>query len=176
MKVVIATKNQGKIEGASKALASYFSDFEIVGIPAPSNVGEQPVNEEIYIGAKNRVKNLKEYCKQNGIEAQLYLAVESGVYNSLGKWMVTNVAVIEDDKDFESWGTSPSFPIPDGFIDEIIATDLSQFTNKIFGEDNDRHNHGGAIQLLTKGKISRIDLNEFAFTMALIKFLNKEWN
>ena len=176
MKVVIATKNQGKIEGARKALASYFSDFEIEGIPAPSNVGEQPVNEEIYIGAKNRVQNLKQYCKQNGINAQLYLAVESGVFNSLGKWMVTNVAVIEDDKDFESWGTSPSFPIPDGFIDEIIATDLSQFTGKIFGKDDDRHNHGGAIQLLTKNKISRIDLNEFAFTMALIKYLNKEWN
>ena len=52
MKVLIATKNQGKIEGAKRALQNYFNDIEIQGIPVESNVGEQPVNEEIYIGAK----------------------------------------------------------------------------------------------------------------------------
>ncbi len=176
MKVVIATKNQGKIEGAKRAFSYYFKDVEIEGISAPSDVSDQPVNEEIYRGAKNRVKNLKKYCRENNIEADLFIAVESGVFNSLGKWLVTNVAVIEDNENFESWGTSPSFPIPDNFIDEIIATDLSRFTNKIFGEDDDRHNHGGAIQILTKDKISRIDLNEYAFTMAIIKYINKEWN
>ena len=59
MKVLIATKNQGKIEGAKRALQNYYSDIEIQGIPVDSNVGEQPVDDEIYIGAKNRVKNLK---------------------------------------------------------------------------------------------------------------------
>lgn len=34
MKVLIATKNQGKIEGAKKALEHYFKDVEITGIPA----------------------------------------------------------------------------------------------------------------------------------------------
>ena len=33
MKVLIATKNQGKIEGAKKALEHYFKDVEIKGIP-----------------------------------------------------------------------------------------------------------------------------------------------
>ena len=53
MKVLIATKNQGKIEGAKKALLNYFSEIEIQGIPVKSNVSEQPVNEEIYTGTKN---------------------------------------------------------------------------------------------------------------------------
>ncbi len=52
MKALIATKNQGKIEGAKKALLNYFEHVEIEGIPVPSNVSEQPVNEETYIGAK----------------------------------------------------------------------------------------------------------------------------
>ena len=76
MKVLIGTKNQGKIEGAKRALAKYFENIDITGIPVKSEVGEQPINDEIYNGAKNRVKNLKEYAKENKIEADLYLSIE----------------------------------------------------------------------------------------------------
>lgn len=63
MKVLVATKNQGKIEGAKRALENYFNNIEIIGIPVESDVSEQPVNDEIYNGAKNRVNNLKKYAK-----------------------------------------------------------------------------------------------------------------
>lgn len=111
MKVLIATKNQGKIEGAKRALENYFNNVEIEGIPVNSDVPDQPVNKEIYIGAKNRVKNLKEYAKNNNIAADLFLGIESGINDLLGRWMITNIAVIEDNKGFESYGASPSFPV-----------------------------------------------------------------
>lgn len=172
MKVLVGTKNQGKIEGAKKALEKYFDNIEIIGIPVESDVSEQPVNDEIYTGAKNRVKNLKRYAKENNIEAELYLSIESGINNSLGRWMITNIAIIEDNNEFESYGTSPSFPVPDRLVDEIINTDLSQVMNKIFEKDEERHNKGGGIQLLTHNQISRIDLTEMAFIMALTKYIN----
>lgn len=172
MKVLIATKNQGKIEGAKKALLNYFDNVEIVGIPVESNVGEQPVNDDIYIGAKNRIKNLKEYAQANNIDADLFLSIESGINNALGRWMITNIAVIEDNNNFESYGTSPSFPVPDRLVKDIINTDLSQVMNKVFTKDDERHNRGGGIQLLTHDKISRIDLTEMAFIMALTKYIN----
>lgn len=131
MKVLIATKNQGKIEGAKRALEKYFDQIEIQGIPVESNVSEQPVNNEIYNGAKNRVKNLKKYAQENNIKADLYLSIESGINNLLERWMITNIAVIEDNDDFESYGTSPSFPVPERLVDEIINTDLNQVMNKI---------------------------------------------
>ena len=53
MKVLIGTKNPGKIEGAKLALSNFFKDFEIEGIKVPSNVPDQPVNEDTYNGAKN---------------------------------------------------------------------------------------------------------------------------
>lgn len=174
MKVLIATKNQGKIEGAKRSLLTYFNNIDIQGIPVSSDVSDEPVNNDIYIGAKNRIKNLKLYAKENNIKADLFLSVESGIYNSLGKWMITNLAVIEDNNDFESYGASPSFPVPDKFVDDIINTDLSQVMNTIFGKDDDRHNHGGAIQMLTKNKLSRIDLVEMAFVMALTEYINGE--
>lgn len=86
--------------------------------------------------------------------------------------MITNIAVIEDNNDFESYGTSPSFPVPDRLVNDIINTDLSQVMNKVFTKDDERHNKGGGIQLLTHDRISRIDLTEMAFIMALTKYIN----
>ena len=168
MKVLIATKNQGKIEGAKRALENYFNNVEIEGIPVNSDVPDQPVNKEIYIGAKNRVKNLKEYAKNNNIAADLFLGIE------LGRWMITNIAVIEDNKGFESYGASPSFPVPDNLVQKVLDTNLSEAMDTVLGEDKERHNHSGGIQLLTHNKISRIDLTEDAFIMALTKYINGE--
>ncbi len=148
MKILIATKNQAKIEGAKRALSRYYSNIEISGITVPSEVSEQPVNQAIYKGAKNRIKNLKLYAKQNNIQADLYLSIESGINNFFNTWTITNVAIISDNNK-ESVGTSPSFPVPQKYVDEIIKTDLNQVMNKIFTEDNERHTKGGGIQLLT---------------------------
>ncbi|MCI9365369.1 MAG: DUF84 family protein [Clostridia bacterium] len=142
MKAIIASKNQGKIEGARKALENFFDNIEIEGIGASSEVGEQPVNDNVYKGAKNRIKNLKLYCKENNIQADLYLAVESGISNLLGGWLITNIAVIEDNSGTQSFGIGPAFPVPERYVEDIINTNLSEVTDKIFGEDKERRNKG----------------------------------
>ena len=58
MKILMGTKNPGKIEGAKEAFEKYFENVEIEGVPVSSDVGDQPINEEIFEGAKNRAKNL----------------------------------------------------------------------------------------------------------------------
>ena len=50
MKVLIGTKNPGKIQGAKEAFKNYFDTFDIEGIPVPSDVSEEPANNEIYEG------------------------------------------------------------------------------------------------------------------------------
>ena len=85
MKILMGTKNPGKIEGARQAFEKYFNNVEIEGIPVNSDVGDQPVNEEILKGAKNRVRNLKKYAKENNIEADLFLGIESGINDLLGR-------------------------------------------------------------------------------------------
>ena len=64
MKAVIGTKNKLKVENARKALLHYFDDVEIIGIDVESEVAEQPINEEVYQGAKNRIENLKNSVKK----------------------------------------------------------------------------------------------------------------
>ena len=124
MKILIGTKNPGKIEGARQAFSKYFKDIEIEGISVDSEVGDQPINEEILQGAKNRVKNLKKHAKENNQKVDYYIASEAGITNLLGDWIDINAAVIEDSKGLQSVGTSQGFPIPDKYIDEIKETEL----------------------------------------------------
>ena len=171
MKILIGTKNPGKIEGAKQAFEKYFDNVDIEGIQVSSNVGDQPINEEILQGAKNRVKNLKEYAINNNIEADFYISSEGGITNLLGEWIDINVVVIEDSKGFQSVGISQGFPIPDKYIDEIKETELGKVMDKIFNGKELGKGKGG-INFLTKDEVSRIDLVKNAFVMALVSHIN----
>lgn len=173
MKILIGTKNPGKIEGAKQAFERYFDNVEIEGIPVNSDVGDQPINEEILKGAKNRVKNLKDYAVNNNIEADFYISSEAGITNLLGEWIDINAVVIEDSKGFQSVGTSQGFPIPDKYIDEIKETELGKVMDKIFNGKELGKGKGG-ISFLTKNEVSRIDLTRNAFIMALTRHINEE--
>ena len=47
MKILMGTKNPGKIEGAKRAFEEYFENVEIVGVDVDSEVGSQPVNQDV---------------------------------------------------------------------------------------------------------------------------------
>ncbi len=173
MKVLVATKNPGKIEGVKQAFEKYFNDIQIEGISVSSDVGDQPINEEILQGAKNRVKNIKEYAINNNIEADFYVSSEAGITNLLGEWIDINAVVIEDSKGLQSVGTSQGFPIPDKYIEEIKETELGKVMDKIFSGKELGKGKGG-ISFLTKDEVSRIDLTRNAFIMALTKHINGE--
>lgn len=173
MKILMGTKNPGKIEGAKQAFEKYFDNVEIEGILVSSNVGDQPINEEILQGAKNRVKNLKEYARNNNIEADFYVSSEAGITNLLGEWIDINAVVIEDSKGFQSVGTSQGFPIPDKYIDEIKETELGKVMDKIFSGRELGKGKGG-ISFLTRNEVSRIDLTRNAFIMALTSHINED--
>lgn len=173
MKILIGTKNPGKINGAKEAFLNYFEDFDIEGISVSSEVGEEPVNREIYEGARNRVNNLIKYAKENELDAEYFLGIESGITNVLGKWIIINIAVIKDKYGYESWGTSSGFPVPDKYVEEIINTDLGKVMDKILKQTDLRSGKGG-IALLTKDVLSRIDQTKEAFVMALTQFINQD--
>ena len=171
MKVLMGTKNPGKIEGARQAFEKYFDNVEVEGIPVNSDVGNQPVDKEIFQGAKNRVKNLKEYAKNNNIKADYFVSSEAGITNLLGEWIDINCVVIENIEGLQSVGTSQGFPIPDKYIDEIKETELGKVMDKIFSGKELGKGKGG-ISFLTKNEVSRIDLTRNAFVMALTKHIN----
>lgn len=173
MKILMGTKNPGKIEGARQAFEKYFDSVEIEGISVESEVGNQPFNEEILQGAKNRIKNLKKYANNNNIKADFYIASEAGITNLLGEWIDINAVVIEDSKGFQSIGTSQGFPIPDKYIEEIKQTELGKVMDRLFRGKELGKGKGG-ISFLTKDEVTRIDLTRNAFIMALTRFINED--
>ena len=70
---------------------------------------------------------------------------------------------------------SASFPVPEKYVNKIKENTLGTVMDNIFHESDLRSSTGG-IGLLTHEKITRIDLNKQAFTMALTQFVNgKIW-
>ena len=174
MKILIGTKNPGKIEGAKQAFEKYFENVEIQGISVDSEVGEQPINKEIFQGAKNRVKNLKKYAKNNNIKADFYIAIEGGIGNLLcDEWLEFNAAVVEDKNGFQSIGISQGFQIPDKYLNEIRETELGKVMDRLFNGNKLSKGKGG-ISILTHGELTRIDLTRNAFIMALTRHINGE--
>lgn len=173
MKVIVATKNPGKVLGVKKAFDLYFDEFEVEGIPVSSGVGEQPIDEAIGKGARGRVSNLMEYTKEHDIRADYYVAVESGITNLLGDWVNISIAFIQDKDGRIGYGTSPGYPVPSKYIEEIKETSMGQVMDRIFKQNNSGDACGG-IQFLTRNQVTRIDLTKSACLMALLPFLNNK--
>lgn len=174
-KILIGTTNPTKIKGAKDAFLEYYKDIEINGIKVSSDVSDEPVNEDIYNGAKNRVENLINYAKENKINADYYLGIESGITNKLGKWIIISIAVIKDKNGFESWGTSSGFPVPEKYVHEIITKDLGIVMDHIL-KTKDIGKREGGVGALTHNVIKRTDLTHDAFVMALTMYQNNYWN
>lgn len=170
MKVLVGSKNPVKISGAKIAFENYFKDFQIEGVAVDSDVSSQPFDDEILKGARNRVKNLIAYAKDNKIEADYFCSIESGITNKFGFFMNFNIAVIVDKNGYESIGTSEGFPIPERYIEEIKNSEFGTFMDKFAKTDNIKQKQGG-VYILTR-KLTREELTCHAFMMALTQFIN----
>lgn len=170
MFLLVGTENPAKLQGAQKAYEAFFDQVVVQGIPVPSDVPDQPVNEEIYLGAVNRVNHLMQYARDKHIDCDYYAAIESGITNALGRWVSISIAVIKDKTGYESWGTSSAYPVPEQYVNEIIQSDLGKLMRRIFQSDSAREM--GGISFLTHGKVNRAELSQEAFTMALTQFIN----
>ena len=126
------------------------------------------------MGALNRTNNLIKYAKENNIDADLFMSVESGLTKELGFWAITNIAVIKNNKGELGAGSSSSFPVPKKYVESIKTETLGTVMDSIFNESDLRSSTGG-IGLLTKEVLTRIDLTKEAFVMALTPFLNENW-
>lgn len=171
MKILMGTINPGKIQGAKQAFEKYFEDVEIEGVKVSSEVNDQPINDEIFQGVRNRVKNVRRYAEENGIEADYYVASEAGIINLSGEWIDINAVVIEDKEGYQSLGISQGFPVPEKYMKEIRETELGKVMDRIFSGKELAKGKGG-ISILTKDVVSRIELTQNAFIMALIKHIN----
>ena len=169
IRILLGSNNKAKIEGAKLAFEKYFSDFEIINENMPSNVSEQPTNEEIILGARNRIKGLKNLKKEN---IDFYISSEAGLINIGTTWLNINMGIIEDSDGYESIGTSQGYMIPNNKLELIKQKSLGVVMDEMFNSIGLSKNKGG-INLLTMGEVSRIQLVRDSFILALVPFLEQ---
>ena len=169
IKILIGSKNKAKIEGAKLAFEKYFSNFEIISENMPSNVNDQPVNEEIILGARNRIKGLRD-LKMKDID--FFISSEAGLINIGKTWININMGIIEDSNGYESVGTSQGFMIPNNKVELIKEKSLGVVMDEMFNAHGLSKLKGG-INLLTLGEVSRIQLVRDSFILALVPFLEQ---
>ena len=175
MKAIIGTVNPGKVQGAREALEVFYDDPEVIGYKASSHVPDQPVNKDTLLGARNRVNDTIEYAKENHIDADLYMGIESGIIQLYDYWFIINIAVIKDKDGYETVGFGPAIPVPEKYVDEIIENGFGTVMSKIFGE-SDMGKGAGGVHSLTNDSISRIQITKESFIMALTSHANSYWS
>lgn len=164
MEIIIASENKSKINGTKNAFDKHFKNIHITGIDISSNVSNQPFNEKILKGAKNRIENLKSHLKEKNLSADYLVAIESGIIELNKIFFATTIAVIEDKQGNQNWGTSSSFVIPPHLIPQIKETSLAEVYKSLYPHAD---HSNGTIAILTNGKTTRTDLVTQAIEMAL---------
>lgn len=170
--ILIGTINPSKIEGIKTAFLKYYKTIKYESIETKSNISEQPIGEEIIEGAKNRIKHLKNYSKDNNIKVDFYVSIEAGLINIGNKILNTNLCLIEDVFGYESIGMSQCYLIPDFLVEKIKKESLGKVYDQIFKEKNLNQKEGG-IHYLSKGYFSRNLLVENSVISALLPFINE---
>ncbi len=168
MRILVASKNKSKIEGTSSAFKKYFQNEIIVdGVPSESNVSEQPFNEDVIKGARNRVQYIKDHASDS---YDYFVALESGCIRIYDKdYFVTYAIVNNGDK--QSEGMSAGFTLSDELVKKISDSNLQNVMHEYFNKSAQDY-EGGTVGLITENIIVRADLCEQAVVLALTKFIN----
>lgn len=91
MKIVLASESKVKIAAVQRAFAD--TTIELIAVNVPSGVSEQPMNDETLTGAYNRLAAAK--AKEPG--ADLYIAIENGLFEEEGNFMDRPVVALSND-------------------------------------------------------------------------------
>ncbi|HNW71880.1 MAG TPA: DUF84 family protein [Candidatus Paceibacterota bacterium] len=176
MKIGVGSKNKTKINAVSDLLKNYpmFKDAEVFGVTVNIEEFGHPKNiKETVSGAVDR-------AKQSYKDNDFGFGIEGGLmevpYTKSGYMEVAACAIFDGKK--IHIGLSSACEWPKKVIDGILnkGLDGSQAT-KLAGltEHEKLGEHGGIIEILTKGRMNRTDFNKTAVAMALIHLENPEY-
>jgi inosine/xanthosine triphosphatase len=173
--VFVNSENPAKIEATREAFLKYFEDVEVKGIKIDSGISNQPIGYETFEGAEKRAMNLKRFCEENNLKADFFVGIEGGIININSKWFGFGTMCIISKEGYIGFSTSPLFQLPKIVIEELLkGKELGEVIDEIAKDKNTKQKYG-AVGFFTKGRMNRKDLYVSGLTVALIPFLNKEF-
>ena len=174
MRVLVGSVNPVKIAAVRDVFEAYFPGVEAQGIEAPSGVPAQPVGDDTFTGAENRAQALVALNAERGLGAEYCVGLEGGIAQYHARWFAFGAICIADAECRLGFGVSPLFELPPGVVDDLLGgAELGDMMDRLAGERNTKQ-RGGAVGILTGGRITRRELYAQGVAMALIPFLNEE--
>jgi inosine/xanthosine triphosphatase len=174
MRILVGSANPVKIAAVRDAFEPCFPGAVAEGIETPSGVPAQPVGAETFTGAENRARTLLAFNDEQGLEAEFCVGLEGGIAQYHARWFAFGVICIADATGRLGFGVSPLFELPPGVVDDLLeGSELGHVMDRLAGERNTKQ-RGGAVGILTGGRITRRELYAQGAAMALIPFLNQE--
>jgi non-canonical (house-cleaning) NTP pyrophosphatase len=78
--IYVASTSSCKVNAVKDAFEKkYECPCEVIGVPIPSNVSEQPTDKETYNGCCNRMNGLQKHVMENKLKYDYLIAMESGI-------------------------------------------------------------------------------------------------
>ncbi|WP_457742176.1 inosine/xanthosine triphosphatase [Thermococcus sp.] len=174
MRIAVGSTNPTKVRAVENVMRRIYGDVEVFGVEVDSGVPDQPIGiEEIVRGAMNRARNALEKSK-----ADLGVGIEAGIYsfpNTITGYLDVQVCAIASPDGLITIGHGPGFEYPPVVIERILNEGIE--AGIAMGElvnDPELKRKVGAIGVLSKGLLTRTELNEIAVLMAMIPRLNEE--
>lgn len=170
MKILVGSKNPVKIKAVEEAFLLYFDNVKVIGFSVDSNVSPQPVNDETFLGAENRAKELVKLDKQQNLQADFFVGVEGGIQEIYSKWFAFGGMCIIDKNGKTSFGTSAHFELPQEVTKRLLnGEELGYVMDEIMNQENTKQK-GGAIAFFTNGRMNRKELYIPGLISALVPF------
>ena len=163
-----------KLEATKDAFSAYFDVVDVVGIGVNSKVSNQPIEDETFVGARNRALELSRINEEQYLKAEFFVGIEGGIRKLFDRWFTFGVICIVDDAGRVGYGTSPFFELPLDITEMLLdGIELGEVMDNLMQEENTKEKQGAA-GYFTKGVMDRRRYYVAGLTVALIPFLNKE--
>ena len=174
VKVLVGSRNPVKLKAAKEAFSIFFNEVEVAGIAVDSKVSSQPVGEETFKGAENRVLELIVRNEEERLNANFFVGIEGGIIELFSRWFVFGVMCIMDERGMKSYGCTPLFESPSCITEELLrGIELGDVMDELTGEDDTKQKQG-AIGYFTRGVMDRKQYYIDGLIVALIPFLNRD--
>jgi inosine/xanthosine triphosphatase len=167
--VWVASANPVKIDATRQAFTRMFPEisFAFFGKGVPSEVPDQPKGSaETYLGASNRIKNLKKEIK----EADFYVGIEGGITQNEKDCFAFAWMLVESSSGRLGQAQTGHFQLPPPVVQLLDeGHELGHADDIIFGTSNSKQK-SGSVGILTDNIIDRSDYYIHALILALIPF------
>ena len=170
LRVVVASGNPVKHEAARRGLAITYPDhaLEIEGVSVPSGVADQPMSDaETLLGARQRAVA----ASASRPDADFWVGLEGGIDEQDGDLFAFAWAVLRGPHGREGRSRTAAFQLPPE-VAELVRSgvELGVADDRVFRRQGSKR-RGGAVGLLTEGRLSRADLYVPAVVLAAVPFV-----